>query len=134
VHGFRSGLEEQISAQLQAAGVSFKYESLKIEYLKPARVSKYTPDFELPKGIIIETKGRLLLADRQKHVLVKAQHPELDIRFVFTNSKARISKTSSTTYADWCRKNGFRFADKRIPPEWLEEVSPCPSKPSTRRT
>jgi hypothetical protein len=52
--------------------------------------------------------------------LIKQQHPELDIRFVFSNSRSRISKQSKTTYADWCEKNGFMFADKSIPKEWLK--------------
>jgi hypothetical protein len=71
--------------------------------------------------LIIETKGRFVTEDRQKHLLIKAQHPELDIRFVFSNSRAKISKTSKTTYAAWCDKYGFKYADKRIPEAWLEE-------------
>jgi hypothetical protein len=121
-HGYRSGLEEQIARQLAAAGVEAAYEESKIEYVKPEKKAKYTPDFELPNGIIIETKGRFLTEDRQKHLLIKAQHPGKDIRFVFSNSKARISKTSPTTYAMWCEKNGFLYADKFIPPAWLKET------------
>ncbi len=59
--------------------------------------------------------------DRQKHLLIKQQHPEKDVRFVFSNSRGRISKSSNTTYADWCLKNGFVFADKLIPVGWLNE-------------
>lgn len=120
--GYRSGLEEQVSRQLVAAGVDAAYEESKIEYTKPEKKAKYTPDFVLPSGLIIETKGRFLTEDRQKHLLIKAQRPELDIRFVFSNSKARISKTSQTTYAMWCEKNGFRYADKFIPQAWLNET------------
>jgi hypothetical protein len=120
-YGFRSGLEEAIAAELEKAGVEFGYENRVIKYEKPAKVSKYTPDFNLPNGIIIETKGRFLTADRQKHLLVKQQHPDLDIRFVFTRSAQRISKQSKTTYADWCRKHGFTFADTHIPASWLKE-------------
>lgn len=117
--GYRSGLEEVVADQLKAAGVAAEYEQEKIKYLKPARHSTYTPDFKLPSGIYIETKGRFVTQDRQKHILIKTQHPELDIRFVFSNSKQRISKQSSTTYAMWCEKNGFLYADKLIPKEWL---------------
>lgn len=119
--GFRSGLEEQIAAALTEQGVEYQYEELVIRFTKPARQARYTPDFVLPNGIIVETKGRFLTADRQKHILVKDQCPEYDIRFVFSNSRTRISKNSKTTYADWCRKNGFQFADKEIPQAWLEE-------------
>lgn len=117
--GFRSGLEEKIADQIRAAGYDPQYETVKIEYQQPATRHKYTPDFVLPNGIIIETKGRFTSADRKKHLLIQKQHPELDIRFVFSNSRARLNKKSQTTYADWCLKNGFQFADKKIPEEWL---------------
>ena len=120
-YGFRSGLEERIAEKLSNEGVDFKYEEVVIQYIKPASKHKYTPDFVLPNGIIIETKGRFLQADRMKHLLVKEQHPELDIRFIFSNSRARISKSSKTTYGSWCEKYGFKYADKTIPREWLEE-------------
>lgn len=119
--GFRSGLEQKIAESLDKAGVSYTYEDQVIEYLKPAKIAKYTPDFVLENGIIIEVKGRFLTADRQKHLLVRKQRPELDIRFVFSRSKERISKKSKTTYAMWCEKHGFLYADETIPPEWLKE-------------
>ena len=119
--GYRSGLEEVIANQLQAAGVAVEYETTKIKYIKPQRSSTYTPDFVLPNGIIIESKGRFVTTDRQKHLLIKEQHPKLDIRFVFSNSKTKISKQSSTTYAMWASKNGYQYADKLIPVSWLKE-------------
>lgn len=121
-YGFRSGLEERIAEQLDKAGVEYTYEKVKLNYIKPASKHVYTPDFVLFNGIIVETKGRFLLADRQKHILVKKHNPTLDIRFVFSNSNARISKASTTTYAQWCIKNGFKYADKTIPSEWLNEA------------
>lgn len=119
--GFRSGLEEQVAAQLRAAGIEPHFEELKIPYIKPESKHKYTPDFPLG-SVIIETKGRFVTADRQKHLLLKAQRPDLDIRFVFSRSKTPISKGSKTTYAMWCEKNGFKFADKLIPTPWLHEI------------
>lgn len=121
-YGFRSGLEEDTAAYLERLGVDFEYEKLVIPYEKPAKKAKYTPDFKIKvNGMVIETKGRFLTADRQKHLLIKAQHPELDIRFVFSNSQQRISKASKTTYAMWCEKHGFKYADKTIPFTWLKE-------------
>jgi hypothetical protein len=123
-HGYRSGLEEKIADQLSEAGVAFEYEPKhgKIKYTKPARVSTYTPDFPLKElGFIIETKGRFTVEDRAKHLLIKAEHPDIDIRFVFSNSRTRISKQSKTTYADWCSKHGFLYADKAVPAEWLRK-------------
>lgn len=119
--GFRSGLEVDVARQLKDAGVDAQYESTRLAYIKPATPSTYTPDFILPNGIIVETKGRFVTADRQKHVLLKKQHPDLDIRFVFSRSATRISKASKTTYAAWCDKHGFLYADKRIPKAWLDE-------------
>ena len=121
IQGFRSGLEGKIAKQLEAAGIDPKFETLKIPY----RVEKnccYTPDFPVGKTIIIETKGRFQTADRMKMLLVKEQHPEYEFRFVFSNSNARISKVSKTTYGKWCEKNGFKYANKTIPEEWLKEI------------
>lgn len=120
-YGFRSGLEESIAEDLTSKGVGFSFEELVIPYVKPEKPAKYTPDFVLENGIIIESKGRFLTEDRQKHLLIQKQHPEFDIRFVFSNSKTKISKRSKTTYADWCIKNGFLYADKEIPDAWLKE-------------
>lgn len=119
-YGYRSGLEERISEQLDDLSVPFKYEEFKIKY-EVHETRTYTPDFELPNGIIIESKGRFVSNDRKKHLLIKKQHPELDIRFVFSNSNAKINKGSKTSYADWCDKNGFLYADKLVPEEWIKE-------------
>ncbi|MDO8839667.1 MAG: hypothetical protein Q7V31_12140 [Parvibaculum sp.] len=120
--GYRSGLEEVTAQDLTASGAAFEFETFKVAYTVPERRAKYTPDFLLLfNGIIVETKGRFVTADRQKHILLKEQHPDIDIRFVFSNPSEKISKTSKTTYAMWCQKHGFKFARKRIPPEWLAE-------------
>ncbi len=120
-HGFRSGLEEDVDRALKSRGVSGEYEQHKISYTKPATNHTYTPDFKLPNGIFIETKGRFVLADRKKHILIKQQHPDLDIRFVFQNANNKIRKGSKTTYADWCVKNNFTYSNKEIPNSWLNE-------------
>jgi hypothetical protein len=118
-YGFRSGLEMEIDSYLKLNGIDGEYELNVIEYIKPETKHKYTPDFKLPNGIFVETKGRFVIQDRQKHLLIKSQYPELDIRFLFQNSRAKISKNSKTTYADWCNKHGFTYADKVIPDDWL---------------
>lgn len=119
--GFRSGLEDTTAAQLEKAGIAVRYEERRLAYTKPATQATYTPDFILPNGIVIETKGRFVPDDRKKHLLIKQQHPDLDIRFVFSRSSTRINKASKTTYAAWCEKYGFKYADKRIPQDWLDE-------------
>jgi hypothetical protein len=102
--------------------VPVKYEHLKISY-QVNETRTYTPDWQLPNGIIVESKGRFVAADRKKHLLIKQQYPHLDIRFVFSNSKAKINKGSKTSYADWCNKFGFTYADKLIPEGWINEVT-----------
>ena len=119
-YGFRSGLEMKIDESLKTRGIDGEYEQHIIPYTKPETQHKYHPDFRLPSGVFVETKGRFLADDRKKHLLIKKQHPELDIRFLFQNSKTKISKASKTTYADWCIKHGFQFADKEIPTDWLK--------------
>lgn len=123
-HGFRSGLEERIGRELVAAlGCEVKYEDprSKIKYMIPAREATYTPDFVLPNGIIVETKGWFKTEDRKKHKLIREQLPHLDIRLVFNNPSARISKKSATTYAKWCETLGIKFAAKSVPEAWLKE-------------
>ena len=119
-NGFKSGLEETISKQIESNGIPSKYETETVPYVIPESNHIYRPDFLLPNGIYIETKGRLVASDRKKHVLIKKQHPELDIRFVFSNSRNKIVKKSKTTYAMWCEKNGFQYADQTIPDEWFK--------------
>lgn len=123
--GFRSGLEERISQQIKDAGIKLEYETDRIKYTIPAREAKYTPDFKLPKPggfFFVETKGIWTVQDRAKHVLIKKQHPEIDIRFVFSNQNAKLYKGSPTTYAMYCEKHGFRYTQKYIPEDWLEEA------------
>lgn len=89
--------------------------------MKPSTNHTYTPDFVLRNGIIIEVKGKFETADRQKHILIKKQYPNLDIRFVFQNPNNKLYKGSRTTYAMWCEKYGFLYAHKTVPLSWYRE-------------
>ena len=119
--GYRSGLEEDTAEFLRTKNVEFTYEKEKIRWLD-MKYRTYTPDFVLANGIIIETKGRFVSNDRRKHKEIKDQYPDLDIRFVFSNSNQKLYKGAKSSYGDWCKKNGFKYADKLIPDEWLEEI------------
>lgn len=137
VVSYRSGLETGLADWLRAREVEFEYEQSVVRYQVPPRMARYTPDFVLPNGIVIETKGQFVSADRRKHLLIREQQPELDIRFVFSNANARIGKKSETRYSDWCSgKNPMHYvfhyyqapspAQARkglpwFPLEWLEE-------------
>jgi hypothetical protein len=118
---YRSGLEATVAALLATSAPGTTFESHRVPFTEPAKNRHYTPDFVLPNGIVIETKGIFDAADRAKHLLVREQHPDLDIRIVFSNPNARISKGSPTTYAIWCGKNAFKFARKEVPKEWVDE-------------
>jgi Phage endonuclease I len=120
--GKRSGLEVQIASHLVASGVEFDEEkNIEAVIYRSRREKKYHPDFRLKNGIIIEAKGWFKGEDREKHLCIKYQRPELDIRFVFTNPKAKLGKGSQTTYGEWCVKYGFRFAKGTVPQEWIDE-------------
>lgn len=120
---FRSKFEKTISARLKKAGVVYTYEEDVLEYTIPEKIHKYTPDFKgVKSGIFLEVKGIFDLADRQKHLLLREQYPELDIRLVFQNANARIYKRSKTTYGMWCDKQGIKWCHKTIPVSWLDEL------------
>lgn len=119
--GYKSGLEDKVAKQIEVAGLPVNYETATIFFEQPAKLRRYKPDFPLPNGIITETKGRLMSDDRLKHRLIKEQYPNLDIRFVFSNSRTKIYTGSKTTYGMWCDQFGFQYADKWIPEEWFRE-------------
>jgi len=124
-NGWRSGLEETLAADLKSKGIDYEYEQHVLKFEVPSRIARYTPDFYIKtksgKTIIVESKGQFKVANRQSMILVKKQHPDIDLRFVFSRSKETISKTSKTTYAMWCEKHGFLYADRTVPEGWLNE-------------
>lgn len=121
---YRSGLEATLAAVIAAAGVPVCFEQHIIPFTQPQKQRTYKPDFVLDNGIVIESKGLFTAEDRAKMVWVRDQHPELDIRFVFSNAKAKLRKGSPTTYAMWADKEGFPWAHKTIPHEWLQGSGP----------
>ena len=118
---YRSRFEQRVAEKLEERKVPYEYETFKIEYEVPSRKAKYLPDFRLPNAIVVEAKGRFVAADRAKHLWIKAQHPDIDIRFVFQNSANKLYRGSPTTYAMWCEKHGFKYADKEVPVHWIKE-------------
>ena len=118
-HGFRSRFELEFAQYLAKNKIKYKYEKDKFRYIVP--IKSYTPDFYLVEyGFYLELKGNLDVTDRVKHLLVKEQNESLDVRFIFPNSKKKIYKGSKTTYANWCDRHGFLYADNRIPNIWLK--------------
>ena len=115
---FRSKAEREFAERLTSRGIAWEYESERLQYL-----SDYSPDFVIRRKdgtvLYIEFKGYLKPSDRSKLVKVKRHNPDKDIRIVFQRPGNRIRKGSPTTYADWAEKNGFPWADRVVPDDWV---------------
>lgn len=152
--GVRSGLELSIKEMLEGLGRDFGFEddSCIFNYHLPVRkgaillksgkivdppngkvVSQhtYTCDFVITKSdgglMFIESKGYFKPKDRTKHVALKKQYPDIDLRILFSSNGKVSSKTS---YAQWAEKQGIGYyclstKEKKegsfIPEEWLAE-------------
>ena len=120
----RSGLEQEVLEDLLMKDAHFTYESAQIRWVSS---HVYTPDFLLRtrsrKTIYVEVKGFFRPSERGMFLILKRspEHAHLDLRFVFDSSKKRLSKNSRTTYGQWCDRHGFKYADHKIPKEWLDE-------------
>ena len=120
---FRSKSEEKIYNLLKEKNIPCEYEKGKIEY-EWSENKTYVPDFFLlENGIILEVKGRFVLEDRKKHLFIRKQKPELDIRFIFDNPKAKLYKGGKMTNGSWCDKYKFKYSSLRegVPEEWINE-------------
>ena len=119
-HGFRSRFEFEFEQYLAKHKIKYEYEKYKFRYILP--IKTYTPDFYLTEyDFHLELKGHLDVVDRVKHLFLKTQNPHLDVRFIFPNSKKKIYKGSKTSYADWCNRHDFLYADNKIPNLWLKK-------------
>ena len=117
----RSGFEDFTADKLKLLKIPYEYETLELAYTIPSSIHKYTPDFILANGIILECKGVLDLETRKKMKYVIAQNPELDIRMVFQKPQNKLSKASKTTYAMWCAKNKIKWGTVADIPSWSRE-------------
>lgn len=106
------------------------------------KVKTYTPDFVLSNGVIVETKGRFDAADRVKHLALKQQYPDLDIRLVFQYDnpltshrlKKKVKKPQKVQrYSTWCQREGIPFAIGTIPKEWGDEANNTASLAAIKR-
>lgn len=122
--GFRSNFEYEIAKYFERNGIEYEYEQKRLKFVVPETKRTYTPDWEIKgkQNIVYESKGRFSSADRRKMLLVIKDNPEIKVRMIFQNSTIRISKSSKTTYADWCDKNGIEWCDFRlgIPKGWIK--------------
>lgn len=132
----RSGFEDTVAANLKDRGVDFKYEAHSYMVEVPKRMprgtcdacggksftqtQKYTPDFFLDNGVVVEAKGRLTAANRTKYKAFVEQYPTVKFRLLFQRNNP-ISKVSKTKYSDWCEANGIEYSvGTTVPDEWTE--------------
>ena len=117
--------EERVIDDLNNRGVSYKYEPEKISYVVERH---YIPDL-LINQMWVELKGYFRQDAQRKMKAVKAQHPELDIRFVFQKADSPIQGAkkrkdgSKMTCAEWAERNGFVWSEGTIPEEWINELA-----------
>ncbi len=114
--------EEQVISDLVVRLVPHEYEPLKLSYYVERN---YIPDLRVGT-MIVELKGYFRQDSQRKMKAVKAQHPELDIRFVFQKASSTIQGAkkrkdgSKMTCQQWADRNGFIWAEQTIPEEWLK--------------
>ena len=120
----RSKLELKFEEILKDFAVEYDYEVTKIPYTIPESKHTYTVDWTLLNGMLLETKG--YLSDHQegyKYVLLKQQHPDLDLRFVFDNPN-KLCGGTKMTHAKWAEKYGFKWCgikDTEQIRTWIKE-------------
>lgn len=119
---FRSKFEKRIWENEQRRGRTLDYEpqDAALYYNTPSR---YHPDFRLPNGILVESKGYFPPRDRGKMLRIKKQNPNADIRILFQRANTRITKSpNSLMYWEWAERHGFPWDEgDSIPEEWYNE-------------
>jgi hypothetical protein len=100
----RNKFEQKVRDTLPA---HIEYEAIKLDY---TREHTYLPDFiDRDNKTIYEAKGRLCPIERGKLLAIKRCNPDWRFVIVLQYPNRKISRTSRTTYAGWCVKNGFEW-------------------------
>ncbi|MEG3162983.1 hypothetical protein U1701_00065 [Sphingomonas sp. PB2P19] len=101
---FRNPYEARCARDL---GKGWQYEQVKLPYMLECN---YLPDFvDVANKRIVEAKGLFDAADRRKMAAIKRTYPHYSIEIWFTNPDKTISKSSKTTYAAWCDRQGIAW-------------------------
>jgi hypothetical protein len=137
---FRSQFEKNFALFLDSKGIKYEFETTDYDYWLPVPSARcnscnsediyvqkwYTPDFILPNGIVIETKGKFTGPMRTKMKSVIDQHPDEDIRIVFMYNN-KLSKRWPR-YSDWCEAHNIKYhvvekpKQPEIPESWLQRT------------
>jgi hypothetical protein len=105
----RSKLETKFEDILKEYKVDYEYEVTKIPYTIPESKHIYTEDWTFLNGLLLETNGYLSdHKERYNYVLLKEQHPDLDLRFVFDNPN-KLCGGTKMTHSAWAQKYGFKW-------------------------
>lgn len=129
----RSGYEDKVAENLDKLNIKYGYEDVTIPYTIER---KYKLDFSIESGILIESKGYFLSSDRTKHLKIKEQHPELDIRFLF-QADNWLTKKHKSRYSDWCKRHEFKYhvsPTGNLPKKWLKEIQNANKKTNGKNT
>lgn len=81
----------------------------------------YVPDFVSARtGVLYEAKGRFRTSvEARKYREVRAQNPEVELRFILANPSVRAYPGSRATLAEWMDRLGFSWCpESAIPNSW----------------
>lgn len=107
----RSKLETRFDDLLQEYQIEYEYEVTKIPYKIPESQHTYLVDFTVMPNVLCEVKGYLSdHTERKKYLLLKEQHPELDLKFIFESGK-KLCGGTKYSHAEWATKHGFDWAE-----------------------
>lgn len=122
----RSKLELKFEEILLENKAEYDYEVTVIPYIVPESQHKYTVDWTLLNGPLIETKGYLSdHQERNKYVLLKQQYPDLDLRFVFDNPN-KLCGGTKYSHAKWADRHGFVWCgirDVETIQSWISNIN-----------
>ena len=117
----RSTYEDRLLEELDDRQANFEYETERFVYTVER---SYVPDFIFrDKRLLVEAKGYFTPEDRSKilKALPAIREAGWELRFVFQRAQNKLNKRSKTTYAAWCDKHGFIWAEGMIPKDWYAD-------------
>ena len=125
---FASAAEIKCAKDMEERGIPWEYEPEKWLWNPPPK--KYNVDFKVTRDdgsvLYIEYKGYFRTEDKVKMIAIKKQHPERDVRMIFTHPEKPVEGATKRkdgtklSNAEWATKNGYLYAEKVIPDEWLK--------------
>lgn len=125
--GMRSIGEVRFAADLEARGITYKYEPYILMYNYEPKKHRYTPDFSITninnkEILVVEYKGKMTKQTRDKLIAIKKCHPAKRICIVFEKPNNKIgSWKGATRYWEWAEQHGFEWSEQYALEEWLND-------------